>query len=239
MLRSHDLRRAQGRPMSIRTWIGLALIVVPCAATAQRVDCPVRDAPMPMTPPGKPPEFSPKVTFPRTFDGEPKVETGVVLPRNAELVDAEEGHVTAIVKSADNARQVLPPPEVLRELVDTRKTLLSAWRFNGYMPDMPRHKVQRVFSRDGSVLVFEQWNMRADGAGIVATPPQTVKIGRFLGNAGGLRTPSGCVGASLTWHGEGVSYSLRMAGRESLQQQRDVLLDVARSIESVTPSPKR
>ena len=225
--------------MNITTWVSLALIVVPYPASAQRVDCPLRNAPMPMTPPGKAPEFLPKVTFPSTFEGEPKVETGVILPRGANLVEAEEGHVTAIARSAESARLVLPPADVLRELVDTRKTLLSEWRFEGYLPEMPRHKVPRVFSRDGSVLVFEQWNMAADGASVVATPPQIVKIGRFLGSAGGLRTPSGCVGASLTWYGDGVSYSLRIAGRESLQQQRDLLLDVARSIESVTPPPNR
>jgi hypothetical protein len=125
------------------------------------------------------------------------VEGGVVLPPIDDLVEAEEGHVTAIARSADKARLVPPPADVLRGLVDTRKTLLSEWRFEGYVPEMPRHKVTRVFSRGGSVLVFEQWNMAADGASVVATPPQTVKIGRYLGNAGGLRTPSGCVAA---WH---------------------------------------
>ena len=186
-----DRHRASDVPMNIATWVGLVLIAVSCAANAQRADCPVRDAPMPMTPPGKAPEFVPKVTFPSRFDGEPKVEKGVLIPQGSDVVDAEEGHVTAIARSAERARLVLPPADVLRELVDTRRTLLWAWRFNGYLSDMPRHKVQRVFSRDGSVLVFEQWNMAADGAGVVATPPQTVKIGRFLGHTGGLRTPSG------------------------------------------------
>ncbi len=225
--------------MSIATWLSLALIALPYAASAQRVDCPVRNAPIPMTPPGKPPAFYPKATFPSTFDGEVKAETGVILPPGEDLADAEEGHVTAIARSVESARLAPPPADVLRELVDTRKTRLSEWRFVGYLPDSPRHKVSRVFSRDGSVLVFEQWNMAADGASVVATPPQAVKIGRFLGNAGGLRTPSGCVGASLTWYGDGVHYSLRIAGRESLQQQRDLLLNVARSIESVTPPPNR
>jgi hypothetical protein len=192
-----------------------------------------------MMPPGQPPEFLPKVTFPSTFEGELKVETGVILPPGADLVDAEEGHVTAIARSAENARLAPSPADVLRELVDTRKTLLSEWRFHGYLPEMPRHKVTRVFSRSGSVLIFEQWNLAADGASVDARPPQTVKIGRVLGNTGGLRTPSGCVGASLTWYADGVSYSLRMAGRESLQQQRELLVAVARSIESVTPSSSR
>jgi hypothetical protein len=225
--------------MNTASWVSFALIVVPCVASAQGVNCPVRNAPMPMMPPGKPPEFLPKVTLPSTFKGELRMETGVTLPPDEDLVDAEEGHVTAIARSAESARLVPPPADVLRELVDTRKTLLSEWRFDGYLPEMPRHKVPRVFSRNGSVLIFEQWNMAADGASVVTTPPQTVKIGRFLGNTGGLRSPSGCIGASLTWNADGVSYSLRMAGQESLQQQRDLLVAVARSIESVTPSLSR
>lgn len=228
-----------GGEMNGAAWVMFALMVIPCAASAQGVNCPVRDAPIPMSPPGKPPEFAPKVTFPTTFGGETKVERRVVLPPGDDLVGAEEGHVTAIARSVEEARLVPPPPDVLRGLVDTRKTLLSEWRFEGYVPETPRHKVTRVFSRDGSVLVFEQWNIAADGGSVVATPPQTVKIGRFLGNAGGLRTPSGCVAASLTWDADGVNYSLRMAGRESLQQQRDLLVAVARSIESVTPSSSR
>lgn len=222
--------------MNAAALVGLALIVVPCAASAQGVNCPARNAPMPTTPPGKPPDFHPTVTFPSKFEEEVKIEPRAILPLGEDLVDAEEGHVTAIAISAEKATLVPPPPDVSRELVDTRKTLLSEWRFNGYLPDAPRHKVPRVFSRNGSVLIFEQWNMAADGASIVATPVQTVRIGRFPGQTGGLRTPSGCIGASLAWDDNGVSYSLRMAGRESLEQQRALLLAVARSIEAATPS---
>jgi len=225
--------------MNAASLVCFALIVVPCMASAQGANCPLRNAPMPKSPPGKPPEFFPRVTLPGAFEGEPKVETGVALPPGDDLVDAEEGHVTAIAKAAENARLIPPPADVLRGLVDTRKTLLSEWRFEGYLPEMPRHRVPRVFSRNGSVLIFEQWNMAADGASIVATPPKTVRIGRHLGSAGGLRTPSGCVGASLTWDADGVSYSLRIAGRETLEQQRELLVAVARSIESVTPSSSR
>ena len=207
---------------------------------------------MPMTPPGKAPAFTPQVTFPSAFGGEVKVETGAVLPPQENPIDAEEGHLTAMARLAKAARHEPPPADVLAGAVDLRKTRLSAWQFDGYVPNpaahrarcdaagncstSSRHKVTRVFSRDGSTVLFEDWNMAADGAAVVATPPQAIAIGRFFGNAGALRSPSGCVSASLSWHGEGKSFSLKIIGPMSLQRQRDVLLDLARSIEVATPN---
>ena len=242
--------------MNFALWLGLALIVAPLAAEAQRADCPVGSASTPMTPPGKPPDFFPQVTFPSTWGGEVKVQTGVILPPGDDPIDAEEGHLAAIARLAQTAGPQPPPADVLAELVDTRKTLLSAWRFEGYIlepqpagpPCRPgtspgncwtssRHKVVRVFSQGDSTVLFEQWNMAADGAAVVATPPQTIAIGRFSGHTGGLRSPSGCVSATLSWHGEGMSFSLKAFGSPSLQQQRDLLLELGRSIESATPRP--
>ena len=180
-----------------------------------------------------------------------KVEAGVVLPPQEALIDVEEGQLTAISRLAKEARHEPPSAEVLAGAVDLRKTRLSAWRFDGYLPNpaslrprcdaagncstTSRHKVTRVFSKDDSTVLFEDWNMAADGAALVATPPQTVAIGRFFGNAGALRSPSGCASASLSWHGEGKSFSLTIFGPLSLQQQREVLLDLARSIEMAAP----
>ncbi len=240
--------------MKIEIWIGLALMVAPVLVNAQRPDCPVKNAPAPMTPPGKPPDFRPQITFPSVWGGEVvRVEADVVvLPAVQNPLEAEEGHLTAIGTLASHARHVVPPADVMAGLVDTNKTPLLSWRFEGYIPNpswhwprcdaagncstSSRHKVTRVFSKDGATVLFEQWDMRADGAAVVATAPQTVSIGRFSGNSGGLLTPSGCVSASLSWHGEGRSFKLQMLGPLSLDEQRSYLLGIARSIESVTPS---
>jgi hypothetical protein len=138
-----------------------------------------------------------------------------------------------------------PPGDVLRKLVDPKATSLSTWQFHGYVPDpcwqrptrtsgtgCMRHKVERVFSRNGSVLVFEQWDMAADGASIAGSPPATLKVGRYLASAGGMRSPSGCVSASLAWDGDGTQYSLRVVGPLALEAQRELLLETASSIEA-------
>ena len=220
--------------MLTRTFIGLALALATTTTNAQRPDCPLRDAPTPMSPPGKPPDFMPNFTPPLRFGDPVKVEPMVVLPRAGELVDAEEGHATRVARMVEHARAKPPPPEVLKGLVDTGKTALAQWRFHGYVPDSPRHKVPRVYSRDGSVLVFEQWNMAADGASIAGAPPQTEPIGRSRGHFGGLRTPSGCINASLSWQAGGISYMLQIVGPRSHQAQRELLLEVAHSIEAAS-----
>lgn len=225
--------------MKIAGWAGVILFFVTCAANAQRADCPMRDAPIPMTPPGKPPDFIPKITIPKSFEEEVKVEKPKILPASGKLTEAEEGHLTGVLLKAEVARLVPPADDVLRGLVDPRKTILSSWRFEGYLPDMPRHKVPRVFTRDGSVLIFEQWNMKADGASIAAIPQPSLKVGRWPGNHSALRTPSGCVSASLGWFGNGVSYSLKVVGPLSLKEQQALLLKVARSIDLATPSLAR
>ena len=124
-----------------------------------------------------------------------------------------------------------PADDVASELVDPAKTLLSEWHFEGYVRDSPRHKVPRVFTRQGSVLVFEQWNMAADGASIVSTPPPDLQIGKSPATWGGMRTPSGCVSYALTWREAGTKYSLQIAGPLPAEQQREVLVSLARSIE--------
>lgn len=166
--------------MNIAGWAGVILFFVTCAANAQRADCPLRDAPRPMTPPGKPPDFIPKITIPKSFEEEVKVVKPEIPPASDKLTEAEEGHLTGVLLSAEMARLAPPADDVLRSLVDTRKTILSSWRFEGYLPDMPRHKVPRVFTRDGSVLVFEQWNMEADGVSIAAIPQPSLKVGDGL-----------------------------------------------------------
>jgi hypothetical protein len=195
--------------MKIETLAIFLLAIVP-AVNAQRADCPKREAAMPMTPPGSP-----------------------MINSTDELTAAEEGHLTGVARMVERAQPLPPADDVLRGLVDPRRTALSKWRFEGYVPDEPRHKVPRVFTLDSSVLVFEQWNMAADGAGVVATAPPTVQLGRVSAVRGGLKTPSGCVGASLSWHENGVFYSLTIVGPKPLQAQRDLLVDVARSIEAV------
>jgi len=204
-------------PTKIGMWGGMALLVVAFAVSAQRVDCPVRGGSMPRTPPGKPP-FTDQI---------------------GELTQAEEGHLTAIARMVEYADATPPAPDVLLGLVDPGKTALSQWRFEGHVRGEPRHKVPRVFTKGGSVLVFEQWNMAADGASVVSSAGPSVMLGQLPAWRGGLRSPSGCVSASLTWHDAGVKYSLTVAGPLSLSGQRDLLVSIARSIVDAAPSSGR
>ncbi len=208
--------------------VGGAVIPI---AKAQRPDCPMRDAPEPGTWPQ--PDFIPNIHPPGTYDGRP--ERRLVLPPRPDLLDVEEGYLAGLADYLRATNPTPPPHEIVRGLIDTKRTLLSRWQYHGYIGDAPIHKVRRVYSNKGSILEFEQWNMAADSATIAAAPATTVKIGRFLGNAGGFKTPSGCVSATLRWDGGGVNYSLKIAGPKSLVQQRQLLLDIARSIAAVTP----
>jgi hypothetical protein len=209
------------------------------AAFAQRPDCPVRNAPMPTSPPGKPPDFVPNMPYPQVWGGEVKVEPTKILPGGEQILEAEEGHVTGVARMASLARKAPPPDDVLRMLVDVRKTPLGEWRFEGFVRGSPSHRVSRVFTKGGSVLVLEEWNMAADGASVVAMRSPSFMLGRFPVNRGTLRTPSGCVSASLRWHGDGFSYALELAGPLSLQDQRDLLVKVAQSIVDSTPPIRR
>ena len=214
----------------------VVLVLASWDSHAQRADCPAPSAPIPMTPPGKPPDFIPHVPFPSNPDEVPKVEPPRQIPRSGEvLVAVEEGYLTALARMVERANAPPPPDDVARGLVDPRNTLLSQWQFEGYVRDSPRHKVPRVFTRQGSVLIFEEWNMAADGASVYATPPPDLTIGKFPAVWGGLRSPSGCVSVALMWHGVGHQYSLRMAGPLSESEQREVLEHLARSIEGATP----
>src|SRR5258706_1283845 len=191
--------------MRAAPWFGFILIGAVFSAAAQRADWPVKNAPMPMTPPGPPPAFVPSFQFPDKWGDPPKMvspQPPVVLPAQETPIRAEEGHLSAVAALAQRARPEPPPADVLAGLVDQKKTLLSNWRFHGYIPDpswtrppcnpqgncstSTRHRVERVFSQDGSTLVLTEWNMAADGAAVVATAPQTLRIGRSLGHMGAL-----------------------------------------------------
>ena len=201
-------------------------------ANAQRPDCPTHDAPRPAAGPGTA-DFIPNIHPPGTYDGRP--ERRVVLSPRPGLLDVEEGYLVGLEDYLRAADPTALPDEIARGLIDTKRTLLSRWQYHGYVHDTPIHKVPRIYSREGSVLVFEQWDMAADSATLAAAPPPTVDIGRFRGNTGGFKTPSGCVSATLRWDGDGVNYSLAIVGPESLAQQRQLLLAIARSIAAVTP----
>jgi hypothetical protein len=240
--------------MRFTTGFGFALLGAAFAVGAQRPDCPVQGAPMPMRPPGKPPDFVPQAAFPATFPKDlsalsaASAAPAVVLPVEQNPLEAEEGHITALVERARQARQERPPADVMAGIADVSRTPLSTWRFEGYERNpswtrprcdsqgncstSDRHRVVRYFSRDGSTVELEEWNMAADGAAIVGTGPSTLTIGGYPGHTGGLRSPSGCVSATLGWHGDGRSASLHIAGPMSLEQQRAALLDLANSIES-------
>lgn len=232
------------------------LLLVPCAANAQRADCPIRNVPMPMSPPGKPPEFAPNVSFPKEFGGEVKVEgpqrnmpmpetpprvppdlnstRGPATARNedASLMDVEEGHVTAVARLGELASSS-PPQAVLQKFVDPSKTALANWRLVGFVPDPSSQSLTRVFSRDNSTLVFEQRNFGADGAKNFRTRSPNTKVGGLPALSGGRRAPSGCVAAILYWYSQETDYKLQIVGPLSFSEQRDVLMEVASSIQIV------
>ena len=205
------------------------LIFLALSANAQRPDCPVRDAGTPRQPPGAPPDFNPKVTFPNQPGGKVKVEVPPTRPASNDLVAAEEGHATAVGKKADLARADTPLGSLPIVPVDVRSSLLSNWRFNGFYPERG-HKVTQVFSRAGSVLVLEQWDYKADGITIISTRQPSAKVGDLPATTGGFQTPSGCVAASLSWQDKETSFQLTLVGPLSLSEQRQVLLGVAQSM---------
>jgi len=215
--------------MKIRSWCVALLILQALSANAQRPDCPVRDAGTPRLPPGAPPDFTPKVTYPNQPGGEAKVEMPPIRPASNDLAAAEEGHATAIARKAEVARVDTPLSSLLIVPVDARKSLLSEWRFNGYYPERG-HKVTQVFSRAGSVLVLEQWDYKADGITMFSTRQPSAKVGGLPATTGGLQTPSGCVAASLRWEDRETSFQLTLVGPLSLSEQRQVLLGVAQSM---------
>ena len=209
--------------MKVRLWCAAFLILQALSANAQRPDCPVRDAAIPRQPPGAPPDFTPKITFPNQFGGEAKVEMPPTRPASNDLTTAEEGHVTAVARMADVARLDMPSSGLLVVPIDARATLLSEWRFVGYHPERG-HKVTQVFSRAGSILVLEQWDYKADGITIFHTRQPSATVGGLPAITGGLQTPSGCVAASLSWEEGETSFKLMLVGPLPLSEQRQVLL---------------
>jgi hypothetical protein len=218
---------------------GIVLTLAAIGANGQQVDCPRRNAPNPASPPGMPPTSMPVVHFPKVWGGKMGIEGPALLPASEDLNEAEEGHVTAVAKTVDFARANPPPDDVIRGIVDLQKTVLSNWRFEGYMLGDQRHKVTRVFSRSGSVLVLEEWNFAADGGNVFPTREPSAKVGRFPARRGGIRAPSGCVAADLNWQGDGSYFDLRVVGPLSLEKQRELLMTVAQSIAAASLQPNQ
>jgi hypothetical protein len=220
-----------------RIRIGVAAVVllglgVVTPAGAQRADCPLKDAPMPTKPPGMPPTEPPIPVFPEKFGDPVVLPPRVAYPPSDTLLEADEGHITAVARAVGRAQQQGPRQELSERMVDVSRTLLSQWRFAGYVPD--GFRVTRVFTREGSTLVFDEWHMALQGGSIVGAPQPTVPIGRSMGSYGGARSPSGCVNTVLAWEVGEVMYTLEIVGPKAHDEQRKVLLDVARSIEAVS-----
>jgi hypothetical protein len=224
--------------MEFRSWCAAFLILQALSSNAQRPECPIRDAAIPRQPPGTPPDFTPKITFPNQFGGEAKVEMPPTRPASDDLTVAEEGHLTAVARMADVARLDIPSSDPLIVPIDARATLLSEWRFIGYYPEQG-NKITQVFSREGSVLVLEQWNYKADGITIYNTRQPSTTVGGFPARAGGLQTPSGCVAASLSWEEDETIFKLVLVGPLPLSEQRQVLLRVAQSVNAVSSKVRK
>jgi hypothetical protein len=224
--------------MKFGSWFAVFLILQPLSANAQRLDCPIREAAIPRQPPGTPPDFTPKITFPNQFGGEVKVEMPPTRPASNDLTVAEEGHLTAVARMADVAQVNTPSSGLLVVPIDARATLLSEWRFNGYYPEQG-HKVTQVFSRAGSVLVLEQWDYKADGVTIFNTREPSTKVGGFPARTGGLQSPSGCVAASLSWEENETNFKLMLVGPLPLPEQRQVLMRVAQSVNAASSKARK
>lgn len=219
------------------------LALVACNAQAQRPECPLRDAPMPVRPPGRPPAVLPTTVFPDTFPGKAgegvRVEMSPPIDIGDALIDAEDGHLSAVVRMAEAARSTASTDEAISKHVDIGKTGLADWRFMGYLPGEHKHQVRRAFSRLGSVLVFEQWHYSADGAQVFPLRKPNAVVGQSPATKSGLKAPSGCVSATLNWDREGWSYSLQVVGPLPLTEQWDLLLRLGSSIELVGLSGSR
>jgi hypothetical protein len=236
--------------MKIRLLMLAMLVALP--AYAQRADCPRVDAPRPMSPAGGPPPFRPSINPPAHFgDPMPPPKSGEIplssldekekaqylaeLARrraNDDLLNAEEGHVAGLAWEAQAARSDVPRGVDPTKLADIRATPLQDWAALGYGPNFSPHNVTRYFrAADGSVVSLHEWDYKADGGAVFALPgSNNLRVRGFDARMGGLRSPSGCVNASLAWTEPDRSVDLLVVGPRDLARQRALLRAIAETI---------
>ena len=220
----------------VRVGCLVALCVAALAAHAQRADCPIRSAAVPTKPPGPPPSFTPTLIPPARF-GDPLVAMPppppVEMDRNVDgMLDAEEGFVSQLAWEADAA---VPQPSARHDVssfADLAQTELGSWRMLGYSnrPHPDPLSLTRYFSKDGGLVSLREWHMAKAGGAVYSMRPPAFKMGDIDAYEGGIRAPSGCVIATLTWTNAGTNYTLAMVGPWTLAEQRQKLASIARSL---------
>lgn len=218
------------------------LVAFACAAHAQP-DCPPRNAPVPTSPPGPPPDFVPNIDFPKTWDenvATPRPSGVEISPpdNSAErkardwIMDVEDGHVAGLAFLASRVRREAPPGAG-RLQVKVGATPLATWELLGYAPTGSPNRVSRLFRRsDGSLLALEEWDFATDGGAIYqAAGMKNARVGAHAATLTGMRGKSGCVASTLSWFDARESFELKISGPPALAEQRATLQAIAESIE--------
>lgn len=212
--------------VSMRILIGLLVLALLSTAFAQRPDCPVKDAPMPMRPPGPPPTVNPVFEPPARFDDPVKAPPRMVMPPVPAETPVEEGWVSEPLRLAGLAKSEPGPGAALSK----RMAGLRDWTLVGFVAMPGGNDLIRVFERNRSYLVHEVLDMKSMGATIAGSPPPNAEAGRFPASRTARRSPSGCTLAILSWDADGVMHSLRLAGPQDLEQQHRTLSEVAATL---------
>ena len=192
---------------------GAVLLAMSMAASAQRADCPMPDVPMPTNPPA----FS---------DDPAKVDP------NADYLEAEEGHVSAILQMEKRVRSGPLPPSSAYVALDTLRTPLAQWNYVGYLPSPMASRVTRFFRKDGSLLALSEWAYRRDMGGDLPSMPGVSNrtVGGREAGLHGLRSPSGCISTTLSWKDDNKLYRIELVGPMDAEQQRATLMQIGEAI---------
>jgi len=129
------------RPLALKALpavFAMLACVASSTAFAQRADCPKPDVPMPTNPPA----FS---------------EDASKADPNAEFLEAEEGHVSAIMQMARRVRPGPLPASADAVAVDVLRTPLAQWNYAGYLPSPMPTRVTRFFRKEGATLALSEW----------------------------------------------------------------------------------
>lgn len=212
----------------------VALAVAAGNATAQRADCP-KDILVsnPLLPPGPPPTVEPEFDFPASPDTPSRPPRFPPPgPPKYDLLETEEGYLAEMVRSARSPSAPAPSAEALRQLVPVSDTKLATWQFVKH--ERTHFRVQQIslFSKNGSLLRFQQYREFPDQGAAFPLNQANARIGDIPAWEAGLRSPSGCVLATLSWKAGDLHFSLSTSGPLDWAAQKALLMDIASSIEA-------
>ena len=204
------------RPLALKALpavFAMLACVASSTAFAQRADCPKPDVPMPTNPPA----FS---------------EDASKADPNAEFLEAEEGHVSAIMQMARRVRPGPLPASADPVAVDVLRTPLAQWNYAGYLPSPMPTRVTRFFRKEGATLALSEWAYRRDMGGDLPANPDVSNrtIGGRPAGLHGLRSPSGCVSTTLSWKDDNKLWRIEVVGPLSVEQQRATVMQIGEAI---------